>query len=72
MPSPTASMTPAPSLWGMALGNGIMRLRLPARNFTSDGFTPNQWRWTRTSPGPGRGAGKSTSCSTWLAGPVSE
>ncbi len=69
-PSPTWSIAPAPSLCGTTRGNGITGLRRPARDFTSDGLTPDHCSRTRTSPGPGRGSGRSTSCSTWAAGPV--
>ena len=62
-PSPTASITPAPSLCGMTRGNAILRA-VPARVFTSDGLTPEVFSLTRTSPGPGCGVSTSPTCST--------
>src|SRR5262247_3824070 len=53
-PSPTSSITPAPSLCGMTRGKAILRV-VPWRDFTSDGLTLEAASLTRTSPEPGRG-----------------
>ena len=49
---------------------GMALLRRPARDFTSEGFTPEQCKRTRTSPGPGAGSGRSPMRSTSRAEPV--
>src|ERR1700750_2153105 len=46
-PSPTRSISPAPSLWGMTRGNAILRVE-PARLLTSEGLTPDAVKRTRT------------------------
>src|SRR5476651_136498 len=51
MPSPTWSITPAPSLCGITRGQEILRVE-PWRDLTSDGLTPEVASLTRTSPGP--------------------
>jgi hypothetical protein len=63
-------MMPAPSLWGTMRGNGMTLA--PARDFTSEGFTPDYDSLTRTSPGPGAGVGNSSNVKTSLAGPGRE
>jgi hypothetical protein len=70
-PTPTASITPAPSLCGTICGNAGVLLRRPRRDFTSLGFTPDHCSFTRTSPAPGSGVGRSTHFNTSAAGPVS-
>ena len=67
-PSPTASISPAPSLCGITRGNAILRA-VPARVFTSDGLTPEVLSLMRTSPGPGCGVSTSPTCRTSLAVP---
>jgi hypothetical protein len=69
-PAPTASIKPEPSLCGTMRGNGRVFVRVPARDFTSEGFTPDQASRTRTSPAAGSGRGRSFSASTSCAGPV--
>src|SRR5437764_14970124 len=69
MSLPTASMRPAPSLWGITRGYGIVGPDTPARALTSDGLTPENATRTRTSPGAGEGVGNSPTCRTSLAGP---
>src|SRR5207237_7944241 len=69
MSLPTASMTPAPSLWGITRGYGIVGPDTPARALTSDGLTPENATRTRSSPGAGEGVGNSPTCRTSLAGP---
>jgi hypothetical protein len=69
-PSPTLSMTPAPSLCGTMRGNASVFVRTPARDFTSDGLTPDHATLTRTSFGPGVGVGNSATVRTSPAGPV--
>ena len=71
MPSPMASTTPAPSLWGMILGNGSFPKRPRSRAFQSEGLTPEAASLTRTSPGPGSGVSISPSFSTSRAAPSS-
>src|SRR6185503_10601241 len=67
-PSPTMSISPAPSLCGITRGNAILRVK-PARFFTSDGLTPEVLSLMRTSPGPGFGVSISPTCSTSFAVP---
>jgi hypothetical protein len=66
-PSPTASMTPAPSLCGTMSSAFSGRFR---RDFTSDGLTPEVCINTRTSPGSGIGVGSSPTSRTSWAGPL--
>ena len=51
-PSPTASMTPAPSLCGITRGYGSPYPTQSPRFFVSPGLTPESATRTRTSPGP--------------------
>jgi hypothetical protein len=67
-PSPTCSISPAPSLCGMTRGNAILRVK-PARLFTSEGLTPETARRTRTSPRPGCGVSTSATRKTSRAVP---
>ena len=67
-PSPTSSMTPAPSLCGMTRGQAILRVA-PARDFTSEGLTPEAASLTRTSPLWACGVSTSPTCSTSRAAP---
>jgi hypothetical protein len=69
-PAPTASIVPAPSLCGTMRGKAIGRPLAIARDFTSEGFTPDQAMRTRTSPGPGVGVGSSSTRSTSRAAPA--
>ena len=66
-PSPTASITPAPSLCGTISGSLTGRAR---RDLTSEGFTPELARRTSTSPACGLGVGKSPTCNTSWASPL--
>ena len=62
-PSPTASITPAPSCpgtWKSKLSGPVA----PARAFQSVGFTPATASRTSTSPGPGCGVSTSPTSST--------
>ena len=62
-PSPTASITPAPSCpgtWNSKPSDAVA----PARDFQSVGFTPATTTRTRTSPGPGEGVGTSSTART--------
>ena len=68
-PSPTDSITPAPSLCGMIRGKCIPHPNQSLRFFVSPGFTPERMTRTRTSPGPGVGAGSSPTWRTSRAGP---
>src|SRR5690606_22990709 len=61
-------MTPAPSLWGMTIPS--LTGRLPARDFTSEGFTPEHTTRTTTSCSPGSCIGCSPTCRTSRAGPL--
>ena len=67
-PSPTMSMSPAPSLCGTTRGKAILRA-VPARDFTSEGLRPEVLSRTRTSPGPGRGSSTVATCNTSAAPP---
>ena len=67
-PSPTASMTPAPSLCGMTRGQAILRVA-PWRDLTSEGLTPEAASLTRTSPAPGCGVATSQTFNTSRADP---
>ena len=67
-PSPTWSMTPAPSLCGITRGQAILRL-LPWRDLTSEGLTPEAASLTRTSPGPACGVATSPTRNTSRADP---
>ncbi len=58
-PSPTAVITPAPSLWGITGPASNKSGNAPARFLTSEGFTPVVCSRTNTSPGPGSGVGQS-------------
>lgn len=65
-PSPTASITPAPSLCGMT--HGVVsgrRIRL----LTSDGLTAETWTRTLTSPATGIGSVRSLTTKTSFASP---
>src|SRR5258708_38356572 len=53
--SPTSSITPAPSLWGMTRGKGIPTPKVFWRFFTSPGLTPETATLMRTSLGRGTG-----------------
>ena len=66
-PDAPALGTPLPSLWGTM--RGAIRGRR-ARDFTSDGLTPDQASRIRTSPGPGSGVGISPTTSTSSAEPL--
>ena len=68
MPSPTWSMTPAPSLCGITRGQAILRVE-PWRDLTSDGLTPEWLSLTRTSPGPACGVSTSPTRNTSRAEP---
>ena len=68
MPSPTWSMTPAPSLCGIRRGQAIFRVE-PWRDLTSDGLMPDVASLTRTSPGPACGVSTSPTRSTSRAEP---
>ena len=65
--SPTASISPAPSLCGITRGNAILRR---PRLFTSEGLTPDVASRTRTSPAPGFGVTISPVRNTSRAGPI--
>jgi len=67
-PSPTRSISPAPSLCGITRGKAILRVR-PARPLTSEGLTPDVTTRTRTSPGPGCGVSTSATRKTSRAAP---
>jgi hypothetical protein len=67
-PSPTMSISPAPSLCGMTRGKAILRFT-PARLLTSEGLTPEVASRTRTSPAPGVPVSTSPTRSTSRAGP---
>jgi len=66
--SPTASISPAPSLCGMTRGKAILRVN-PARLLTSEGLTPEVRSRTRTSPRPGCGVSTSATRNTSRADP---
>ncbi len=68
-PSPTWSITPAPSLCGMTRGQAILRVA-PRRALTSDGLTPDVASLTRTSPGAACGVSTSPTRSTSRAPPL--
>src|SRR5262249_881479 len=68
-PLPTASITPAPSLWGMTRGNGIPTTKVSWRFFTSPGLIPEAATRMRTSPGPGSGVAISPTTRTLAGGP---
>src|SRR3974390_1003163 len=53
-PSPTWSISPAPSLCGITRGYAILRVA-PERALTSEGLTPEVASLTRTSPRLGCG-----------------
>src|SRR5207249_7699887 len=64
-PSPTATIVPAPSMFGTTSGNASgFPGPSPRRAFQSVGLTPDTATRTRTSSGPGVGSGRSTSFST--------
>jgi hypothetical protein len=67
-PSPTSSMTPAPSWFGIWNGDAMRSGRL-ARAFQSVGLTPETDTRTSTSPGPGSGRCTSVTWRTERAGP---
>src|SRR5258706_7962447 len=54
----------------MMRGYASAFVRMPARDFTSEGLTPDHWSLTRNSPGPGSGVAMSMTFSTSRAGPV--
>ena len=62
-PSPTASITPAPSCPGTWNSNATSPV-VPARDFQSVGLTPATTTRTSTSPGPGTGVGTSSTART--------
>ena len=69
-PSPTASISPAPSWSGIWKPAASGRPVAPARDFQSVGFTPETRMRTRTSPGPGSGRSTSSTRRTSRAAPV--
>ena len=69
--SPTAIMTPAPSLCGIISGYSINPFNQPARRFTSEGLTPEAHTFTNTPPLGTSGMECSPNLSTVLAGPTS-